>query len=183
MTRSIFGGPPREYVRRVSVGWFLLPALRRLWKKASRKLAECEYLVVPGPDLDVAVVDGALEQRIVKVVRGWADQPAARDLPFAPTVFDLVQAIVPFSVEPGDWVVRMVQEDAIARELGTMRRRALVAKRKFIPNPVYIGRLREEGQAVLALREELAGAQPGFVRHMVAGIERAISSRMSDSSV
>lgn len=48
----------------------------------------------------------------------------------------------------------MVQDDAAARELRPIRRRLLVGNRKLIPNQVYVGRLRDEGQTGRALQEE-----------------------------
>jgi hypothetical protein len=60
-------------------------------------------------------------------------------------------------------------------------RRTVIGNRKLIPNPVYAGRLQDEGQAVRALQSELAGSHPDLVRSMYAGIRRGIISRTTDS--
>jgi hypothetical protein len=173
VTRSTFGGRPRECVRGRATGW-LRP------RKTSKQAVGGEYLIVPGPNAGGAAVDGVLERCIVQVVTEWAKQPAARELPLAPTVFDLVRAIVPDALHPGDRLVLMVQNDAAARELGTIRGGFFTTKRKFIPNPAHSGRLRDEGQVVRALQNALWRSQPDFCRRMYDGIGRGIASRMTD---
>ncbi|MGD9100392.1 MAG: hypothetical protein PVF45_07920, partial [Anaerolineae bacterium] len=173
MTRSTFGRQPREHVRGGAAGW-------RSRKKDLERPNGGEYLIVPGPHVYEATVDGALEQRIIKVVRGWGRQPAARELPFAPTVFDLVRAIVPRDYHPGDRLVRLAQNDAAARELGTLHGGKFATKRKFIPDSAYVGRMRDENQAVRALQEALWQSQPDFCRYMRAAIKSGIASQTLD---
>lgn len=172
--RSTFGRQSKEHVRSCRNS-------RLYWRKSSKQQSG-EYLLIPGSNVDAATVDGVLEQQIMKVVVEWAQQPAARELPVAPTVVDLAHILITDAYYPGDRLVRMVQDDAGARELGTISGGFFETKRKFVPNPTYVGRLKDEGEVIRALQEALWQSQLGLCSHMFDSIECAISSRTLDPS-
>jgi hypothetical protein len=184
--KSTFGGTLREFTRggsslhhtaRRFLSPFMSAKARQSFDEVQQWIREGNYLLLPGSNTaEVETVDGMLENRILEVVYQWKGQSAAGDLPLAPTIYDLVRALVKPSVEPSDDFARQVQNDAAKRDLCTVHGLPAL-KRRIKPNPTYISKMQEESKLVHDLMKELAQLQPDFVRRLYADISFALSSR------
>ena len=133
-----------------------------------------EYLATPG-EVSWQGAKGSLEQRILFVVNRWLQYKEARDWPQGTPISALVHAIYTHDQSnPGGWLLRQVQEDAVKHSLGTLQGKL---RRHFEPNPDLAAQVAGEARSVRVVYTQLGRVFPEFIRELDFKIRKGIASR------
>ncbi len=125
------------------------------------------WFLVPGPHVEAGEEVGALERRIVRAVREWPKQRAARTWPQGIPSHRVATALVEHvRWNPGRWVYQVVERDAKGRGLLPIERAGW--------QDVWAV-LEREGAMVEAWLQELSAAHPDAVREWRSDLWRGLS--------
>jgi hypothetical protein len=137
-----------------------------------------EYLAIPG-EVSWQGAEGWLEQRILFAVNRWSQYKEARDWPQGTPISTLVRAIYTHNQSnPGGWLLRQVQEDAVKHGLGTLQGKL---RRRFEPNPDLAAQVAGEARSVSAVYVQLGRVFPEFIRELDTKVRQGIASRQESS--
>lgn len=168
-----------------------------------------EYSVLPGPNMEGAAVQGALEMRIVQnvlpetrrssaysvddllvQVQGESARKLVTTLTGASTssgkihnrvIRKLVWAIYDIDKSnPGGWLVDLVRDDAAGRGIGHVKKTLLVVE-SFEPAPAHAMRLLEAGRRLQSAHDLVKERYPDFFRALHEEVGRGIASRTESS--
>jgi hypothetical protein len=135
------------------------------------------YVFTATAAADSASIAGALERRLLLVLRSWAARMGdeALEWPAGLPVFELIRAVYEKDVSaPEHWVFDLVAQDAAARGWGRL---AGGPGQHFEPDPAHEARLRSERDIVNGLCSRFARQQPVLSRILTDQIHSAVVSR------
>lgn len=135
------------------------------------------YVFTACEETDLASIDGALERRILLVLRSWAARKGGEALewPNGPPVYMLIRAIYDKDVSsPTQWVFDLVADDAVARAWGQFKG---WPRKRFKPDETHEERLRSERAIIDGLSSRFAQQQPDLSQTLAVQINEAVGSR------
>lgn len=145
------------------------------WWGGEFERAESVYLIAPGKITLVSSVKGALESRMLDVLKSWAKTVPLVLSERNSTVYRLVYDVYGEDIkDPERWVTDLVAKDAVARGWAPS---LVVGKKRLKVEAVHPERLLSEKDAVEELSRQLHERHPSFSRELNRQIAKTIRSR------